>query len=92
MEKEFTDACTGFTGIILLNERSSDGYTWSGERRGNKLPLRPDDTWPDMWKFMSDAAKKKAQQKLAIVKPNLDNARQLRGIYFFEPNDEDSSS
>ena len=44
--------------------------------------------WPDMWKHMSDAAKKKAKQRWAIEKPKLDNARQLRGILFIEPNDE----
>ena len=38
---------------------------------------------------MSDTAKSKATQKWAIEKPKLDNARQLRGISFIEPeNDE----
>ena len=50
---------------------------------------RPDDVWPDMWKFMSDAAEKKAKRRWAIEKPKLDNARQLRGIFFIEPNDEE---
>ena len=45
--------------------------------------------WPDMWKFLSDAANKKARQRWAIEKPKLDNARQLRGIFFIEPNDEE---
>ena len=38
---------------------------------------------------MSDAAKKKAKQRWAIEKPKLDNARQLRGTFFIEPNDEE---
>ena len=38
---------------------------------------------------MSDAAKSKAKQKWAIEKPKLDNARQLRGIFFIEPDDEE---
>ena len=38
---------------------------------------------------MSDAAKKKAKQRWAIEKSKLDNARQLRGIFFIEPNDEE---
>ena len=38
---------------------------------------------------MSDAAKKKAKQRWAIEKPKLDNARQLRRIFFIEPNDEE---
>ena len=46
---------------------------------------RPDDAWPDIWKFMSDAAKKKAKQRWAVEKPKLVNVRQLRGIFFIEP-------
>ena len=38
---------------------------------------------------MSDAAKKKAKQKWTVEKPKLDNARQLREIFFIEPNDEE---
>ena len=38
---------------------------------------------------MSDAAKKKAKRRWAIEKPKLENARQLRGIFFIEPNDEE---
>ena len=49
----------------------------------------PDDVWPDMWNHVSDAAKKKAKQKWAVEKPKLDNARQLREIFFVEPNDEE---
>ena len=37
---------------------------------------------------MSDAAKRKAKQNWIIEKPKLDNARQLRGIFFIEPDDE----
>ena len=49
---------------------------------------RPDNVWPVMEKHVSDAAKSKAKQKWAIEKPKLDNARQLRGIFFIEPDDE----
>ena len=38
---------------------------------------------------MSDAAKRKAKQTWAIEKPKLDNARQLRGIFYIEPDDEE---
>ena len=38
---------------------------------------------------MSDASKKEAKQKWAIEKPKFDNARQLKGIFFIEPNDEE---
>ena len=66
--------------ICSTEERPPEGYTWSGERltRKRRTSLL-DDVWPDMWKFMSDAAKKKkAKQRWAIEKPMLDNARQLR--------------
>ena len=38
---------------------------------------------------MSDAVKSKAKQKWVIEKPKLDNARQLRGIFSIEPDDEE---
>ena len=83
-------AWTGFTRFILLNERPPDGYTWTGGRFTRKhTTSRPDTVWPFMWKHMSDAAKKKAKQRWAIEKPLLDNARQLSGIFFIEPNDEE---
>ena len=34
--RELSDAWTGFTRFILLNERPPDGYTWSGERLTRK--------------------------------------------------------
>ena len=38
---------------------------------------------------MSDAAKSKAKRKWAVEKTKLENARQLRGIFFIEPEDEE---
>ena len=38
---------------------------------------------------MSHAANSKAKQKWDIQKPKLDNARQFRGIFFLEPEDEE---
>ena len=92
MEKEnyFSDAWTGFTRFILLNERPPDGYTWSRERlTREQTTSRPDNVWPEMWKHMFDAAKSKAKQKWAVEKPKLVNARQLRGIFFIEPDDQE---
>ena len=89
-ERDLSDAWTGFTRFVPLKERPSEGYTWSGRRLTRKQKTsRPDDVWPDVWKFMSDAAQKKAKQRWAIEKPKLDNARQLRGIFFLEPNYEE---
>ena len=89
-EKELSDTWTGFTRFVPVKERSPEGYTWSGGRLTRKQTTsRPDDVWPDMRKHMPDAAKKKAKQRWAIEKPKLDNARQMTGIYFIEPNDEE---
>ena len=38
---------------------------------------------------MSDAAKIKAKHKCAFEKRKIDIARQLRGTYFIEPDDEE---
>ena len=66
------------------------GIHGPGERLTRKqMTSRPDDVWPDMWTHTSDAAKKKAKQRWAIEKPKLNNARQLRGIFFTEPDDEE---
>ena len=89
-EKELSDAWTGFTRFVLLKERPPEGYTWSGEGPTRKQTTsRPDDVWPDMWTFMTDAPKNEAKRTWAIEKPKLENARQLRGIFFIEPNDEE---
>ena len=89
-EGDLSDAWTGFTRFVLPKERPPEGYTCFGRRltRKQKTP-RPSDVWPDVWKFMTDAAKKKAKLRWAIEKPKLDNARQVRGIFFMEPNDEE---
>ena len=88
-DREMSDAWTGSTRFVLLNERPPDGYTWSDGRLTRKQTTsRPDNVWPDMWTHMSDASKRKAKQKCVTEKPKLDNARQLRSIFFIEPDDE----
>ena len=63
-EKEWSDAWTGFTRFVLLKDRPPKGHTRYGERLTRKPKTsRPDDVWPDMWKFMSDAAKKRKLNK-----------------------------
>ena len=87
---ELSDTWTGFTRFIILSEKPPDGYSWSGRRLTRKQTTsRPDNVWPDMWKHMSDASKRKEKQKWAIEKPKLDNARRLRGIYFIDSEDEE---
>ena len=80
----------GFTRFLLMNERPLDGFSWSGDRLTRKhTTSRPDNVWPDMWKHMSEGTESKTKQKWAIEKPKLDNARQLRGIFFIEPDVEE---
>ena len=81
---------TGFTRFTILDEKPPDGYTWSGRRLTRiEKTSRPDTLWPEIWKDMSDASKRKEKQKWAIEKPRLHKARKLRGIYFFDQADEE---
>ena len=89
-DRELSETWTGLTRFTFLSEEPPDGCTWSGERLARKRTTsRPDTLWPEMWKHMSEAAKRKEKQKWAIEKPKLDNARRLRGIYFIDPEDEE---
>ena len=73
-----------------MNEIPPERNAWSQEGLTIKQSTsRLDDVRPDMWKRTSDATKKKPQQRWALEKPKIDNARQLRGIFFIEPNDEE---
>ena len=55
-ERELSDAWTGFTTFVLLDERQLEGHTWSGVTFTRKQKtVRPDGVWPDMWTHMSDA-------------------------------------
>ena len=52
---------TGFTRFTFLDEKPPDGYTWSRERLTRKQTTsRPDTLWPEIWKDMSDASKRKS--------------------------------
>ena len=54
-----------------------------------QLPSRPDHLWPELWEKMGKNAKLKERQKWSHEKPQLDNARKLRGIYFIDPEDKE---
>ena len=83
-----SDTWTGFTRFTVLNEKPPDGNSWSrGTLTRKQTTSRPDTLWPEIWKDMSDASKRKEKQKLAIEKPELDNARTLRGIHFIDRDD-----
>ena len=62
----------------------------SGGRLTRKpLTSRPDYLWPELWEKMGKNAKLKEKQKRSHEKPQLDNARKLRGIYFIDPEDKE---
>ena len=88
-DRELSDTWTGFTRFTVLNEKTTGWVYLVRVETRKQTTSRPDTLWPEIWKHMSDAAKKKAKQRWAIEKPKLENARQLRGTFFIEPNDEE---
>ena len=54
-----------------------------------QLTSRPDYLWPELWTKLGKNAKLKERQKWSHEKPQLANARKLRGIYFFDPEDKE---
>ena len=86
--RDLSDSWTGFTQFTPLEEKAPDGYVWSGGRLTRKqLTSMPDHLWPELWRGMSKNAKLNERQKWSHEKPKLDNARELRGIYFIDPED-----
>ena len=88
--RDLSDYWTGFTQFTLLDEKHPDGKMWSGERLTRKqLTSRPDHLWPELWEKMGKNVKLKEKQKWSHEKPQLDNARKLRGIYFIDLEDKE---
>ena len=70
-----------FHKILFIEWKTTRWVHMVGERLIRKqTTLRPATLWPEIWKDMTDAFKRKEQQKWAIEKPKLDNARRLRGV------------
>ena len=81
-DRELSDAWTGFTRFTFLDEKPPDGFTRSGERLTRKQTTsRPDTWWPEIWKDMSEAPKRKEKQKWTAEKPRLDIDNKLRGFF-----------
>ena len=88
--RDLSDYLTGFTQFALLEEKPPDGYMCSRRRLTRKqLTSRPDYLWPELWEKMGKNAKLKERQKWSHEKPQLDNARTLRGISFIDPEDKE---
>ena len=80
----------GQVSLSLLYWKPPNGYMWSGRRLTRKqLTSRPDYLWPELWDKMGKNAKLKEKQKWSHEKPKLDNVRNLRGIYFIDPQDKE---
>ena len=88
--RDLPDSWTGFTQFTLLEEQFADGKMWSGVRLTRKqLTSRPDHSWPELCKKLGRNVKLKERQKWSHEKPQLDNARKLRGIYFIDLEDKE---
>ena len=91
MEKRIVGCMDRFHKIHCIE---GDTTRWictvrEGRLTRKQTTSRPDTVWPDMWKHISDASKRKEKQKWAIEKPKLDNARRLHVISFIDPDYEE---
>ena len=83
-----TEVCQ-FLGKVWKNfhcwKRNLQKDMWSGERLTKvQTTPRPDHVWPEEWSKIGKAAQNREKQEWKC-KPNLDNTRRLRRIYFLEP-------
>ena len=63
---------------------------WSGRRLTKRqVTSRPDQLLPELCTKLGRNAKVKERQKWSNEKPQLDNARRLRVIYFIDPEDKE---
>ena len=88
-KKDLSDAWTGFTRFVLLNESPPEGYTWSRERLTRNKQPQDQTVYGQICGNICLMQRKRKQNKGGLSRnQKLDNARQLRGIFFIEPNDE----
>ena len=73
-DRDLWEPWTGVAQFTILNDKSPDGYTWSGERLTKmQATSRPDDG-PEIWSVMLKTAQRTEKQHWALEKPKLDNA------------------
>ena len=88
--RDLSDYRTGFTHLILLEEKPLDGCMWSEWRLTKRQQTStPDYLWPELWTKLGRNAQLKEKQKWSHEKPKIDNARKLRGIYFIDLEDKE---
>ena len=89
-DRKLSDAWTGFTRFILLNERQPDGYTWSGG--GTYQKTKNLSSWRCMARYVDAyvrCGKEESKTKMGNRETQIDNAGQLKGIFFIGPHDEE---
>ena len=79
------DSWKGITKFYSVQKKKKNlpkGCVWSGRRLAKiQANTRPDHVWPEVWTKIGKAAQNREKQEWAKEKPELDNARRLRGIY-----------
>ena len=89
-DRGLSDKWTGFTRFTIWMKNHRMDVPGPVRRLTRKQTTsRPDTLWPEIWKDMSEASKRKEMQKCAIEKPKLDNARKMFGIYYIDPADQE---
>ena len=91
--RDLSDSWPGFTQFTLLDEKPPDGYMWSGGEIDEKTANIQARSFMAraLGESMGKNGKLKERQKKWShhEKPQLDNARKLRGIYFIDPEDKE---
>ena len=78
-----------FTKFTPLKQKPPKGYVWSGERLAKvQTTSTTDHVWPEVCTKMGKAAQNREKQEWKNEKPNVDNVRRLKGIYFVDPDDQ----
>ena len=70
--------------FTLLKEKPPNGKMWFGERLTKVQTTTRPDVWPEVWTKIDKAAQHREKQECKNEKPELDNARRLRRIYFID--------
>ena len=79
-DRALSDMWTDYTRFTLLTKTTGwISMVWGQTRK--QTTSRRETLWPEIWKGVSDASKRKEKQKWAVEKPKLDKTTLLRGIF-----------
>ena len=89
-ERVLSDTWVGKTVIPILRKPPPPGWTVIyGRPTKIQTTQRPGNLWPEVWRDMGDAQKRKARERWAIEEPLQKEARDLRGIYVVPADDKE---